>query len=104
LFIWWISTSTLLFTAAFMRTNGPVFWAIIAWRNSLVFHSLDKMAAVVIHIFPPLVIYRLHWLPELHGEPKIGLIYRNKHFLAVSNLPHMGWWYTLIVSTLLYIA
>ncbi|GJD05819.1 Uncharacterized membrane protein [Galdieria sulphuraria] len=44
--------------------NGPLAWAIVLWRNSLVFHSLDKMTSLFIHSFPPLVTYCLRWYPE----------------------------------------
>ncbi|KAI9474265.1 MAG: hypothetical protein EXX96DRAFT_611066 [Benjaminiella poitrasii] len=104
LFLWVCPSSTLLYTAAFTLTNGPVLWAIITWRNSLVFHSLDKVTSVFIHIFPALVTYTLHWLPVLHRDPDEALAYRDVNFPAVSQMPTMGWWYTLIVSTLFYLA
>ncbi|KAI7905278.1 uncharacterized protein BX663DRAFT_502326 [Cokeromyces recurvatus] len=105
LFLWAFPSSTLLYTAAFTLTNGPVIWAIITWRNSLVFHSLDKVTSVFIHIFPALVTYTLRWLPVLHRDPEIALAYRNLHFPGASQMPStMGWWYTLIVSTLFYLA
>jgi len=44
--------------------NGPLAWAIVLWRNSLVFHSLDKMTSLFIHSFPPLVTYCLRWHTE----------------------------------------
>jgi hypothetical protein len=37
-------------------------WAIYAWRNSLVFHDLDKMTSVIIHLFPALVLFSQRWL------------------------------------------
>jgi hypothetical protein len=35
--------------------------AIYAWRNALVFHSLDKMTSTAIHIIPPLTTYAIRW-------------------------------------------
>jgi hypothetical protein len=64
----WVSNSRALFLATFALTNGPVALAIVAWRNSLVFHSLDKVTSVFIHIFPPLVMYCIRWMPELLRE------------------------------------
>jgi hypothetical protein len=40
LFLWFFPSSSFLFIATYCLANGPVAWAIIAWRNSLVFHSL----------------------------------------------------------------
>jgi hypothetical protein len=51
-----------LFAAVFCLVNGPVGFAIIMWRNSLVFHSLDKMTSIAIHISPALTMYTLRWL------------------------------------------
>ena len=48
--------STTLWKVSFVLSNGPVAWAIYMWKNSLVFHSLDKIISVLIHIMPPLVI------------------------------------------------
>ena len=41
----------------FILTNGPVLWAIVIWRNSLVLHSIDKMTSFTIHFFPALCTY-----------------------------------------------
>lgn len=42
----------------------PLAGAIVAWRNSLVFHSLDKVTSVYIHILPALLTYVWRWMPE----------------------------------------
>lgn len=47
----------------FITSTGPVMFAIVAWRNSLVFHSLDKVTSVYIHLFPAL----LSWCERWHG-------------------------------------
>lgn len=36
-------------------------WAIPTWRNSFVFHSLDKVTSVFIHLFPALLTYVKRW-------------------------------------------
>ena len=36
----------------FMLSHGPISFAILAWQNSIVFHSLDKMTSFYIHIMP----------------------------------------------------
>ncbi|GJQ13922.1 hypothetical protein GpartN1_g5713.t1 [Galdieria partita] len=57
-------TSQVFHRINFGIANGPLAWAILLWRNSLVFHSLDKMTSLFIHSFPPLVSYCLRWYPE----------------------------------------
>lgn len=50
-----------LFVAVFIFSNGPLAWAIVTWRNSLVFHSLDKITSLFIHIDPPITTFVLRW-------------------------------------------
>ena len=45
----------------FAISNGPLCIAIVMWRNSLVFHSMDKMTSMFIHILPPLVMFSRRW-------------------------------------------
>jgi hypothetical protein len=51
------------FQIVFSLSNGPLCSAIVMWRNSLVFHDLDKITSVFIHIFPPLVTFCSRWYP-----------------------------------------
>jgi len=57
LYLWAAPGSSSVFKAVFAVANGPLGVAIIAWRNSLVFHSLDKTTSLFIHIEPPLLCY-----------------------------------------------
>ncbi len=47
--------------AMFSISNGPLLLAIVMWRNSLVFHSMDKMTSMFIHILPSLVTFCRRW-------------------------------------------
>ncbi|EGD73815.1 hypothetical protein PTSG_05509 [Salpingoeca rosetta] len=53
-----------LIRCCFVLANGPVGWAIVAWRNSLVFHSLEKLTTVYIHALPTLLTFCWRWLPD----------------------------------------
>ena len=73
--------SSALFTAVFFLAHGPVAWAIYAWRNALVFHSLDKMTSIAIHISPALVMYTLRWLVLASpGGPTLSFLPTYRHF------------------------
>ncbi|KAI7853393.1 hypothetical protein BDC45DRAFT_511112 [Circinella umbellata] len=106
LFLWCFPFSTSLFIATYCLTNGPVAWAIITWRNSLVFHSLDKVTSVFIHIFPPLVTYTIRWLPELDccstTTSTSGAAYRDIRFPALKDLDEMSFRDTMVISTIAY--
>jgi len=49
------------FQANYALTLGPIFLAIIIWKNSLVFHSLDKLTSFFLHAFPPVMMHLYRW-------------------------------------------
>ncbi|CAD7939497.1 unnamed protein product [Amoebophrya sp. A120] len=49
----------LVFGTFFATSTGPLLGSVIALQNALVFHSLDNMINVLIHLFPPLLFYTL---------------------------------------------
>ncbi|KAI7907093.1 uncharacterized protein BX663DRAFT_482766 [Cokeromyces recurvatus] len=107
LFLWIYPHSTILFLSSYCLTNGPVAWAIITWRNSLVFHSLDKVTSVFIHIFPPLVMYCIKWMPELQQDiycdnTAIVTLYRDTRFPALHHLESPPFSTVMIYSTVAY--
>jgi hypothetical protein len=57
--------SVILRRAVFVFANGPLVIAVLAWKNSLVFHSLDKITSLFLHVFPPLLTYCWRW----HATP-----------------------------------
>ena len=56
-------TSKTLFHANFLLTTGPLAMAVPTWRNSLVFHSLDRVTSSFVHTLPPLLTFCLRWFP-----------------------------------------
>jgi hypothetical protein len=60
-FIYWHSANPIYFQFVFCLSNGPLAGAIVMWKNSLVFHDIDKMISLFIHIYPPIVTYCLRW-------------------------------------------
>ena len=62
-----IPKNVIWFKMMFFAANGPVIMAIITWKNSLVFHSLDKLTNLVVHGFPPLLTYCWRWYPHKIG-------------------------------------
>ena len=68
-------TSSRLFHANFLLTTGPLAMAVPTWRNSLVFHSLDRVTSSYVHVLPPLLTLCLRWFPPegLHVPPTLPL-------------------------------
>merc|ERR1719347_1185669 len=49
------------FKANYILCMGPLMFAIIVWKNSLVFHSLDKLTSFFLHAFPPITVHLFRW-------------------------------------------
>ena len=63
------SSLFLPFSICWIWLQGPLAWALIVWRCSLVFNSADKLVSVLIHLFPgelilPLPFYLIRMLLE----------------------------------------
>jgi len=54
-------TNLLWFKANYVLCMGVLMLAIVVWQNSLVFHSLDKLTSIFIHVFPPLTLHLYRW-------------------------------------------
>ncbi|KAK9101460.1 hypothetical protein Scep_024890 [Stephania cephalantha] len=50
-----------LFMVCFSFAEGPLAWALIVWRCSLVFSSADKIVSVLIHLLPGIVFFTIRW-------------------------------------------
>ncbi|CAK9879665.1 unnamed protein product [Sphagnum jensenii] len=50
-----------LFLVCFSFAEGPLAWALIVWRCSLVFSSIDKIVGVLIHLLPGIVFFIIRW-------------------------------------------
>ncbi|KAJ7528730.1 hypothetical protein O6H91_15G016200 [Diphasiastrum complanatum] len=50
-----------LFMICFSFAEGPLSWALIVWRCSLVFSSIDKIISVLIHLLPGTVFFIVRW-------------------------------------------
>lgn len=75
--IWVFPQSKRLFISTYCLANGNNAIAIAMWRNSLVFHSLDKITSLFIHIMPCVSLHCLvHLLPPDLQKTRFPAIYR----------------------------
>jgi hypothetical protein len=54
----------ILFRIAFTCVTGPLAMSILAFRNSLVFHSLDQIIILAVHWSPNLALWGMRWFPQ----------------------------------------
>ncbi|KAL1311145.1 hypothetical protein AAFC00_001347 [Neodothiora populina] len=78
--VWFFPGSKRLFISTFCLALGNNAIAIAMWRNSLVFHSMDKVASLFIHIMPCATLHCIVHLisPELQKQ-KFPAIYSIKY-------------------------
>ncbi|XP_042414683.1 glycerophosphocholine acyltransferase 1-like [Zingiber officinale] len=50
-----------LFMVCFSFAEGPLAWALVVRRCSLVFISIDKIVGVLIHLVPGIVFFTIRW-------------------------------------------
>ncbi|KAL4422696.1 hypothetical protein ABPG75_008893 [Micractinium tetrahymenae] len=56
--------SAVLRRFSFAIMSGPLMWSIVAMRNSLVFHSGDKITTLMMHASPALSAWCMRWYPR----------------------------------------
>ncbi|XP_072025846.1 uncharacterized protein [Amphiura filiformis] len=64
IYLWACPGTEEVFCVVFAVANGPLLFAIITYRNTLAFHSLDRMTSVFIHILPALTTFAIRWYPS----------------------------------------
>lgn len=64
LYIWVFPNSKMLYIACCSFSWGTLSFAVITWKNKLVFHSIDKITSTYIHVLPGVIMYVItHQLP-----------------------------------------
>ncbi|KAH6890015.1 hypothetical protein B0T10DRAFT_529161 [Thelonectria olida] len=104
--MWVFPSSKRLFTAAYCLAFGNNAVAIIMWRNSLVFHSFDKVTSLFIHIMPCATLHCIvHLITPEEQKARFPAIYTVKNsppgsstayanvisMLAWSTIPYTIW-------------
>lgn len=86
-----------LFMVSFSFAEGPLAWALIVWRCSLVFSSVDKLVSVLIHLLPGLVFFTIRWwdpafFEAMHPEGSI----QRASWPYVENKSYLWTWLFLV--------
>ncbi|KAF2476507.1 uncharacterized protein BDR25DRAFT_210362 [Lindgomyces ingoldianus] len=98
--IWVFPGSKRLFISTYCLAFGNNAVAIAMWRNSLVFHSMDKVVSLFIHIMPCVTLHCLvHLLPLDYQQQRYPAIYNIRTSAPDSpghySLPQMMLWATI---------
>ena len=63
-----ITGSRFLWHMIFAVANGPTAWSVIALKNGMVFHSIEKWGSLFIHLSPAMVTWTMRWSAlEVHA-------------------------------------
>jgi hypothetical protein len=78
--IWFFPNSKRLFISTYCLAFGNNAIAIAMWRNSMVFHSFDKVTSLFIHIMPCVSLHCLvHLIPEELQQQRFPAIWTIKN-------------------------
>jgi hypothetical protein len=101
--IWVFPNSKRLFISTFCLTFGNNAAAIAMWRNSMVFHSMDKVTSLFIHIMPPVTLHCIvHLTPVEKLKERFPAVYSIK-FSQPGDPEHYGLGAMIIWSTAPYL-
>lgn len=78
--IWVFPNSKRLLISAYCLAYGNNAVAIAMWRNSLVFHSLDKVTSLFIHVMPPVTLHCIvHLTPKTMQMDRFPAVFQIKY-------------------------
>ncbi|KAH8652541.1 hypothetical protein BX600DRAFT_516566 [Xylariales sp. PMI_506] len=104
--LWVFPSSKRLFVSTYCLAYGNNAVAIIMWRNSLVFHSFDKVTSLFIHIMPCVTLHCItHLFPDELQRARFPALWTVKNsppgsptayanvisMLAWSTIPYLLW-------------
>ena len=61
IYCWILPDSALVFRILFVVSNGPLAWSVLAFSQSLIFHSAPHMTSVFIHTSPMVLTQCIRW-------------------------------------------
>lgn len=94
-YLWIFPQSQFLFTVAYCAAHGPLAFSIATWRNSAVFHSLEKMCSLFIHLYPPIVFTAIrHFMDKKEREAQ---------YPALQALPSINAWTAFTFNVTFYL-
>ncbi|KAL8952735.1 MAG: hypothetical protein Q9222_001384 [Ikaeria aurantiellina] len=100
--VWVAPQSKRLFISTYCLAYGNNAVAIAMWRNSMVFHSLDKVTSLFIHIMPPVTLHCLvHLTSAAFLLERFPAIHAIKYSLPDSK-EHYSLWAMMFWATVPY--
>jgi hypothetical protein len=90
--LWAVPDSSEFFLVMFSLAHGPMAWTVPVYRNSLVFHSLDRFTSCFIHMAPALVLYVIRWFPN-EAVQLLPFEYKpvNPNWVAMEDQTEVDW-------------
>lgn len=95
-YIWIFPESRRLFILSYSISYGTLAWSVVAWRNSLLFHSIDKITSLFIHFFPPLVLHTIvHLTNKSYLKDRFPAVLKVKKIDLLSSVEIASFFYAL---------
>jgi len=88
LFLFLFSETKFMYLSAFTYSTGIMAFGIMAFRNSLVFHDVDRLSSMLIHVVPLKIMWSVHWFTARNDE---GFTFWNPEENTVTLFQHFFW-------------
>ena len=100
--IWAFPRSKRLLISAYCLAYGNNAIAIVMWRNSLVFHSMDKVVSLFIHVMPPVTLHcMVHLTKDDYLLERFPAVHTIKYSLKGTR-EHYSLWQMLVWASAPY--
>lgn len=61
IFLYFLPKNETMFLCAFMFANGCIATSVGAFRNQMVFHKIDNLTSLALHMIPQATLWNLRW-------------------------------------------
>ena len=61
LLVFFFPSSRVMYLFCYFTWTGVIAFAVYIFRNSFIFHHIDKLTDLVIHLFPLVIVWNIHW-------------------------------------------
>lgn len=89
-----------LFITSFLFAHGSLMVAVGAFRNQMVFHSIDNMSSLALHMYPCILMYNIHWNTM---EYEKDLPESERRFLSYDKNKAFNVWNFIVIPIFMYV-
>lgn len=97
-FLFFTPKNEIIFKAIFVFTQGTLSMSIAAFRNSMIFHKIDNLVSLAIHLLPMLTVWNIKWCTLEYEKATIKDI-NQRYFLTLDENES---WFSFVMTIFIY--